>query len=256
MNRLIVGTKTEEILHHLPDTYLLIDDGELLDQVILPKRRKVHVLDVREDSFNPLKDMSYTKAQDFVSVLCAIFPEGENTLTKATFKYQLLDALLNKPKSLETLIPDTKETQYTYQKIQTLLLSPVLKNVLLNRTTLSFKGIILARLNRAELGDFDCFVLASLLISQYPGPVVIPDFGFYAHAGHSNLIRQNRLVAGISSFDQVPFLRSQLLLIDEKIASHCTADDAKLLALYRGLQPDPSREDSPYNKFITKAIGG
>jgi len=249
---LIVGTKKDAILEHLPHTFLLIDDGELIDAYNRPARKAVLDFDVSEHSFNPLKGMNYSRATNFVEVLKAVFPEGENTLTKATFEYQLLAALTSKPTRLATLIRDTNETQYSYQKIQRLLISPILENVLTRPTNISFKGTILARLNRAELGDFDCYVLANLLISQYRGPVIVPDFGFYAHKGHASLIRQDRLIAGINTFDEVPELKSTLLLIEKKIASHCTAADAEILAQYEGLLPGTNK----YNDFIAKSIGG
>jgi hypothetical protein len=82
--------------------------------------------------------------------------------------------------------------------------------------------------------------------------VVIPDFGFYACAPHGDLLRQKRLTAGINSFDEVPRFKQNLLLIDKKIPSHCTPEDAKLLAQYTGLMPS----SNAYNAFIEICIGG
>lgn len=250
MNTLIVGADKQPILKHLPEQFLIIDDGSLIDALDLPKRRAVTIFDPAKHSFNPLKDIDYRKAREFVNVLDAIFPEGADTLTKRYSNFIILQALLNKPKSLDGLIELKKETMDAYQKVQTLLLSPVLERVLNHSTNMSFKGIIIARLDRAVLGDFDCFVLANLLISQYAGTVVIPDFGFYACKFHSSLIRQNRLIAGLNSFDEVPAFKSQLLMIDTKMGSHCTPDDAKLLALYAGIIPGTNA----YNDFIDASI--
>jgi hypothetical protein len=232
MNKLVVGFGKAPILNNLPERYLLIDDGELIDELDLPPRRHISFFDPKRHSFNPLKDVTYLKARQFINVLDAVFPEGETTLTKRYSNFVLLKALLSKPKSLDTLVPPSKENADAYQKIQTLLLSPVLYNVLNGSTNMSFKGTIIARLNRAELGDFDCFVLANLLISRFEGTVVVPDFGFYAHPGHRMLIRQNRLVAGINSFAEVPALKNDLVMIDNKIGARCTAEDAETLALY------------------------
>lgn len=251
MNKLIVGSNKRPILRNLPDKFLFIDDGELIDQLDLPPRRTVTFFDTEEHTFNPLKDMSYLRARDFINVLDAIFPEGENTLTTRNSRFHILSALLDSPDNLTNLIPRSKETEDAYQKIQTLLLSPVLENVLTRSTNFSFKGTIIARLNRAELGDFDCFVLANLLISNYPGTVVIPDFGFYACPFHVKLLRQNRLVAGINSFDEVPKLKNQLLLIADKTGSSCTPNDAKTLALFAGIPPDTNA----YADFIQSSIG-
>ena len=250
MNALIVGTRKQTVLDHLSDVFLLIDDGDLIDRIVLPERKAVTGFDVSQHSFNPLKAIDYRRAVEFVDVLNAVYPEGENTLTKATFEYQLLQALSDKPTTLTALIKDTKNTQYAYQKIQRLLLSPVLERVLNRPTNFSFKGTILARLDRAALGDFDCFVLANLLVSLYPGQVIIPDFGFYAHKGHASLIRQHRLVAGVNSLSEVPQLAQQLLTMDTKIASHSTADDAKTLAGYTGMLPGTNA----YNHFIETCI--
>ena len=254
MNALIVGTNKRPILEYLPETFLLIDDGPLIDTLTIPPRRAVTIFDPRIHCFNPLKGMAYRRARDFIAVLDAVFPEGESTLTRKNANFVMLEALLNNPKRLDTLIPAKSDSANVdaRQKIQTLLFSPVLRKVLTGPTNISFKGIVLAKLDRAELGDFDCFVLANLLISQYKNTVVIPDFGFYAQPSHSDLLRQNRLVAGINSFDEVPSFKHTLLLVDKKIPSHCTPDDARLLAQYTGLVPN----SNGYNAFIEICIGG
>lgn len=254
MNRLIVGADKSPILQHLPERFLFIDDGPLIDRLTLPKRRAVTVFDPAEHSFNPLKDMTYHRAREFMAVLDAVFPEGSETLTRRYSNFFLLRALLSSVEKLDRLIPEPAKkdaaAQDAYQKIQTLLLSPVLEPVLNRPTNMSFKGTIIARLDRAVLGDFDCFVLGNLLVSQYDGPVVIPDLGFYQTRFHTSLIRQDRLIAGINSFDEVPERRNQLLLIRDKEPSQCTAEDAKVLALYAGLEPGTNR----YNDFIWSAI--
>jgi hypothetical protein len=240
MNALIVGTRKDVLLDYLPDRYLLIDDGPLIDQIELAPRKAVTQFALSKHSFNPLKDMSYKRARDFISVLDAVFPEGENTLTRKNSNFILLGALLTKPKNISSiLVPNPRDAAHTdaYQKIETLLFSPVLSSVLSKPTSVSFKGTIHVRLDRAVIGDFDAFVIANLLISQYDGPVVISDFGFYACRPHSALLRQNRLVASVNSFDEASGFKQQLLLIDTKIGSHCTAQDAELLALYAGLTP-------------------
>lgn len=130
------------------------------------------------------------------------------------------------------------------------MLSPVLERVLNGPTNFSLKGTVIARLDRRTLGDFDSFVLANLLISQYDGPVVIPDFGFYACRSHTSLIRQERLIAGINSFDEVPDFKSRLLMIEAKLGSRCTPDDAEVLALYAGIPKGTNQ----YNDFIARNI--
>ena len=85
--------------------------------------------------------------------------------------------------------------------VDDVLISPVLRRVLCHPTNFSFnpRSTILARINRAELGDFDALVLGLLLISLFEGQVVVPDFGFYGREHHIALIRQNRLSAGVKS---------------------------------------------------------
>ena len=250
MNTLILGSAKGPILDHLPDTFLLIDDGPIIDALQLPERRAVTVFDPGHHAFNPLKDMTYLRARAFVDLINAAFPEGESTLTRRISSSHILTALLSGPQRLDTLIRDTKDTRDAYQKIRTLLLSPVLAKVITRPTNLSFKGTILARLDRAELGDFDCFVLANLLIQQYPGPVVIPDFGFYSCPFHVNLIRQDRLVAGINAFDEVPAFRDLLIQFEKKVGSRTTPEDAAILADYLGLTP----HTIAHNDFIHRSI--
>jgi hypothetical protein len=258
---LILGTdKTDTVLEHLPESFLLIDDGAVIDRLTFSKRRRVTCLDLSHHAFNPLRGMDYLKARQFVGIINAVFPEGESTLTRKNSTFVLLRALLtSKAKTLDTLLTPSKDPgeQDAYQKIQTLLLSPVLKRFLCSPTTLRLRGrhtphnILLARLDRATLGDFDCFVLGNLLIANYPGQVVIPDFGFYAIPNHIQLMRQQRLTAGLSFLDEVPTkIRQQLLLMPTKLARHCTFDDAECLAGYAGLAKGTVAESD----FIAAAI--
>lgn len=251
MNALVVGSDKSDILHHLPKSFLLIDDD--VDWVPLPPRRKVTRLDLTVHSFNPLKDITYPKARELLHVLDAAFPEGDNTLTKRYSNFVLLQALLARPKNFAKLLiqSNTKEPGVldAVQKIETILLSPVLKSFLAGPTNFSLAGILLAKLDRRVLSEFDCFLIASLLISNYAGPVVIPDFGFYGCAFHSTLIRQNRLIAGVNFLDESP-LKKHLLLIEDKIARKCTAQDAQTLAEYAGLLPGTKG----HSDFIGQAI--
>jgi hypothetical protein len=260
---LIIGTdKTDTILEHLPESFLLVDDGPVIDHLLLRKRRRVTRLDLSHHALNPLKGIDYLKARQFVGIINAVFPEGESTLTRKNSTYVLLKALLgSKTRTLETLLAPSKDPgeQDAYQKIQTLLLSPILKHFLCTPTTLRLTGrhtthnIILARLDRATLGDFDCFVLGNLLISAYSGPVVIPDFGFYAIPHHIQLMRQERLIAGLNTLSEKrisPEIRQQLLLVRPKLARRCAFDDAETLASYAGIP----KHINAYSDFIDEAM--
>ena len=254
MNLLIVGSDKSEIVDHLPEAFLYIDDA--ID-IPIPRRRKVTRFDLSTHAFNPLRDMTYTRARAFIGVLDAVFPEGEDTLTRKSSNFALLNALLAGPTRLDRLVPRpgkaVKDTGAldAHQKIQTLLLSPVLKRFLCNPTNFSLQGIVLAQLDRSRLSEFDCFVIANLLISNYPGQVVIPDFGFYACAFHSSLIRQRRLIAGVNFLDEVPALKNNLLLIETKLARHASAGDAEILAdLCSGF----ARGQKGHTDFIQDAV--
>jgi hypothetical protein len=174
MNALIVGADKIPIFEYVGSSpFLFIDDGPLIDALEIPSRRKVTRFDVSKHHLNPLHGMNYLRARQFMAVNGAIYPFGAETLRRMDSDYVLLNALLEKPTYLDSS-------------------SLPIRKTLLGRT----RGIVLARLDRAVLGDFDSFVSANLLISQFKGQVIIPDFGFYGREHHISLIRQNRLVAG------------------------------------------------------------
>jgi hypothetical protein len=257
-NTLIIGADKSPILESVDfsSSFLLIDDGPLIDALAIPARKKVVNFDLRKHHFNPLHGMDYRRAREFVSVMDDIFPEGDSTLTKKNANFILLNALLEKPTYLDELLhPDKRDPamQDAYQKIQTLLLSPVLRSVLCEATNFSMRGIVLARLDRALLGDFDAFVIASLLISNFKGRVIVPDFGFYGRERHVALIRQNRLIAGVTTLSEVsPSLRQSLLTIPKKTASRTTSEDAEVLAKYEGFVPHTIE----HSDFIHGAMRG
>ena len=182
-----------------------------------------------------MKNITYRTARDFITVLDAIFPEGDSTLTKKNANFILLQALLANPKSLEKLVTRTKDPAVieAHQKIQTLLMSPVLRSVLCRPTNFSFDAILLARVDRAALGDFDAFVIANLLIGQFQGQVVVPDFGFYGRDLHTSLIRQERLTAGVNFLAELPEkLQQAALTVKDKTAYRTTLEDAERLIVY------------------------
>src|SRR5205814_1431418 len=89
-------------------------------------------------------------------------------------------------------------------------------------TTLPLKGIVIARLDPATLGDFDCILLGNFLIAAYKGPVVVTDFGHYALPSHIQLVRQGRLTAGLDFLSdlnrregQLDRLRNRLLASEQ-----------------------------------------
>lgn len=226
MNSLSVGlTKDFE----LPRGGFLLIDDEVRD---IPRSR---IFDPLKDGFNPLKDIDYKKARQLSEVLYTIAPQGENTLTVRNGKRALLQALL-KAKRLDEVRGDEEVSGM----IDDLLASPVLKQVLCGAGKFSFnpRTPIQARINRAELGEFDSLVLGLFLIGHYKGQVIVPDGGFYLREAHISLIRENRLIAGVNTLAELPpKLRQSVLLIENKVWSGTTVEDAETLARYARLTP-------------------
>jgi hypothetical protein len=68
-----------------------------------------------------------------------------------------------------------------------------------------------------------------------------------------SLIRQDRLIAGVTSFSEVPErLKQALLSISDMIPSRTTHEDAETLAKSEGLIP----RTVAYNGFIEEAMTG
>lgn len=243
MNKLFVGFSK---IVEPPKRGLFIND----DVPDLPRAR---IFDPAKHSFNPLKDIDYRKARALADVLYTASPQGENTLTVRNGKRALLKALLSSTR-LDKIEGDEEVTGM----IGDLLQSPVLKSVLCNSTNqFSFKpnSLILAKVDRATLGDFDALILGLFLIEQFKGQVVIPDGGFYLRDNHTSLIRENRLIAGVNFLGELaPRLRNSVLLIEDREGAGALYEDAVTLAQHAGLRPDPAHDDNPYNQFIDQAM--
>jgi hypothetical protein len=242
-NKLYVGFNKEI---ELPKRggFLLIDD-EVRD---IPRSR---VFDPLKHSLNPLKDISYKRAREIAEIIYTVYPQGENTLTVRNGKRVLLAELLSgwKAKRLDKIQGD-EEVGAT---IRDLLMSPILKKVLCNPTNFSFnpRSVIQARINRAELGDFDALVLGLILMAYYKGQVVLVDGGFYLRELHVSLIRERRLTVGCNFLSELPpKIRQNVLLFDQKVASRARLEDAELLAEYSGLV----KGTNAFNDFVGEAI--
>ena len=128
-----------------------------------------------------------------------------------------------------------------------------MKHMLCNPTNFSFKpnSVILARVNRKELGDFDSLIIGLLLMAHFEGQVIVPDFGFYGRECHTRLIREERLIAGVSVLGELsPKLRQNVLLIKDKVASGTTVEDAETLAEYERL----ASGTNGFNDYVAAAI--
>lgn len=250
MNNLLIGTrdKTEQLLAWADKSFLLIDDGPIAEAFL---SRGAKLFDVERHTFNPLRGMDYKQARDFAQILYSANPEGKDTLTVRNGKRALVRLLLEKPTRLDRLEGDERDpgTVEALATVNDILLSPVLRRVLCSPTNFAFKGRVVLRLDRAELGDFDAFVLAALVIGQSKGQVIVPDFGFYGR--DTSLIRQNRLVAGVNFLEELsPLLKNAVLLIKDKIGNGCIPEDAAVLAGFEGLTPGTNE----YNDFIQHRV--
>jgi hypothetical protein len=121
--------------------------------------------------------------------------------------------------------------------IDDILLSPILRDVFCRQQNFSIKSgtppsSIVARIDRAKLGDHDARILGALLISQFKGQIILPDFGFYAREFQASLIRENRLIASVYTLSELDTKLQQLCLLMEKVARQCTYADAEVLAQY------------------------
>jgi hypothetical protein len=235
MNKLHVGFNKDV---ELPKGgFLLIADE-------VPDIKRARVFDPLRHSFNPLKDITYRKAREIADILYTVSPQGENTLTVRNGKRALLKMLLDGPKALDTLPRDYGKADVgpleALATVDDILVSPVLRRVLCNPTNFSFNpnSKIVARIDRAELGDFDALVLGLLLMAHFKGQLVVPDFGFYGRDLHQAYIREERLIAGVYHLGELPpKLRQATLLIEEKVPGGTTGEDAETLAQYARLVP-------------------
>ena len=247
MNRIFVGINTHI---EIPRSGCLVID----DEVRVPRAK---VFDPTIHSFNLLDRLDYRKACEIVDIIDALFSRGDGTLTKDTGLDFIMAALLKRPASLDGLIaePDRKSAPghvWAHSKVQRIFQSPVLKAALSAPATFSFnpRSVTVARINRAELGEFDALALGLFLMSHYPGQIVAPSFGFYAREMHSALLRQNRLIARVNFLDELPPELRQLVLLTNPIASGTTFEDAETLALHARIH----RETTGFTDFVHEAM--
>jgi hypothetical protein len=235
MNQLLIGIadKTERFIQLTKQPFLLLDDGPIAD-AFLASFPRAKLFDPAQHSFNPLKDIDYKRARDFAAAVYTASPQGENTLTVRNGKRSLAKMLLGATRLDE--LPTTTDAGgiEAQETIDDLLLSPVLRSVLCKGKQFPLnRGSVVARLNRAAIGDFDAFVLGSLLVQQFQGLVIVPDFGFYGRDFYTSLIRQNRLSLGLEFLSELtPRLQQLVLSIKDKTIYRTTREDAERLVFY------------------------
>ena len=250
MNKLIIGLADKTADLNTKPGFLLIDDGPIAD-AFLARFKRAKEFNPKAHSFNPLP-MEYRKARQFASIVFG--DEGKDTLTVRNGK-RSLTRMLMETKNLDALDGDKKNDadKEALAIGDDLLLSPVLRDVLCKATNFSFRegrSSIVARINRAELGDYDARILGSLLISQFKGQIIVPDFGFYARDFHTSLIRENRLIAGVYTLSELNPKMRQMCLLMETEAAGCTYEDAEVLAKYEGHVPNTNA----FNAFVQGAM--
>lgn len=223
--------------------FLYIDDD-------VPQAPQSRIFDPRTHSLNPLKGLEYKAARQLSNVLYDLYPQGENTLTVRNGKRGLLPALLKADRF------DRIEGDEEIEGMVTdILQSPVLRKVLCNPTNFSFNpnSRIFARINRAELGEFDALCLTFVLMAFYKGQLIIPDFGFYGRDAHTNLVREKRLICGLNYLDEVSLhLKRTLLLVPDIRAHHVLYDDAVTLAKMDGTY---TKDQHGFSDLVTDAMG-
>jgi hypothetical protein len=204
-----------------------------IDSKVPKVRGTAHIFEPNEHSLDVLKDMNYQKAAALTAGILALFPGGENTLTKEDAAHELLSAFMGNPTTLFGLIPPSKDVgrEKARRMIERILLSPVLHRVLCGGgKTFTFKttwrSVTVARINPAELGAFDARALVHFLLALYPGQFLIPSFGRYALDSHMDLIEQDRLIAGVNSLSELPDDLRDRFLIEEKVPQGASYDDA------------------------------
>jgi hypothetical protein len=238
MNKLILGLNDKRELLDTKPGFLVIDDGPLGDK-FLKRFKRAKVFDPHKHSFNPLDGIDNKKARELAEIFYG--SEGKETLTVRNGK-RALTRLLPTANRLDRVKfgkgDDDKEAKAL---IDDMLLSPVLRNVLCRATNFTFRegrSSVVARINRAELGEFDAFILGSLLVTQFPGPVIISDFGFYARPMYARLVREKRLAVAVHALAELePKMRQMCLLMETKVGRGCTYEDAERLAMYQGQVP-------------------
>lgn len=245
MNKILLGTadKTEQLLQYATGEFLLIADE-------FKPFRANKLFDPRKHRFNPCP-MTVRDAREFALALYGEQPlmtyrNGKRALARMLPQAQWLDQL---PKVDHPGYEDAKDT------VADLLLSPVLKRIFTGKPNFTFDGSIVARLNRAELGEQDAYLLGQLLIRQFKGQIIVLDAGFYLSDSHVSLLRENRLMCSVNYLDELPpKLRANVLFIKDKELSGVLYEDAVELAKMEGLRPDFNHEDNPYNRFIDEAM--
>jgi hypothetical protein len=230
MNHALIGTddKTKQLLALTEPGFLLVDDGPTAD-AFANKFPDATIFNPRRHSFSIARD--YKSVRDFTDILYSS-GHGEQTLTVRNGKRTLAKLLVDNTTPLHKIDGDRKDPimAEALGMLDELWLSPVLERVLTRKPNFDFSTSVIARIDRAELGDFDAFVLALLLIGRHQGQIIVPDFGFYGRPLHLSLVRQSRLTVGLRYLAELPIqLQQAVLTIEDKHFMKLLPDDAEKL---------------------------
>lgn len=252
MNHLLVGTadKTEQLLQLTSPGFLLIDDGPIAD-AFLAQFPRAKLFDPSQHSFNPLRGIDADRARDFADILYLADPGGENTLTARNGKGALAQLFLDNTR-LDRITGDRKDPAIAEALgvLDRALFSPLVTGVLCNPTNFSFKGSVVARIDRAALYHKDAMLLALLLIGQHKGQIVLP--GTYLRPLHMSLIRQSRLTVGVRQLSELPENLSPADF-DVRAGRRTRPEDAVVLASYEGLSPGTTKH-TDFVQTLTGAL--
>ena len=242
MNKLYIGQNNDI---ELPSGgFLYIDDTA-------PRDPLIKVFDPTVHSFNPVQNIEDIRADMLADALYTVFPQGGNTLTVRNGRWDLAPAFLTTTR----LDHFKSESEEATNIIKAILFFKTVRHALTGtKHIFPFKkeARICALLDRAKIGEKPALIIAFMLMSFYKGQIIIPDGGFYLRDAHSNLVREERLIAGVRYLSELPLqLRKSVLLIKDKIPSHVLYEDAVTLAELAGYV----RDTMGYSDSIAAAMG-
>ena len=243
MNKIRIG-KTENVFFPRGSFLYLGTSKPNLDRAA----RKFNPL---EDHFNPLPHLDDIGARIFAEAIYTTTPGGESTLTMRNGLMDIAECIVNdKPRHFDE-ITGTEEVD---RIVANAMLSPVLREIFCGvgkQFDFRPKGVVVAHLDRAVLGDFVARVVGRSIMATYKGQLVVNNLEFFGINGHTNLISQNRLIAGVSSLDRLPDeLRAEVLSIHDLYGQGATYKDACTLADEARVK----RNTDGYDTFVLNAM--
>lgn len=280
MNRLLIGAadKTDLLLQLFAENFsgLFIDPTGLVAPALadcIPPDLTEHTCYLETNfGFNVLDvpdELKVTVVRSLVAVFDALYPSGENTLTRSNASFLLANAvrvLLDNNATLldlnrllsdkayrsqcvrnctDAFVRDNwatiEETDYRsayaflQAKIGDWFIDPTLRSILGHHSTFSLEKdkIVIVNLDRAKIGDITARLLGSLLIARSVGEVYIHDFGFFATEHFASMLPQERFTLSLNFLDELPpKLRQAVLGIEDKFVYRTNPKDAETLAFY------------------------